>query len=265
VTERNFSTRAELEHALHDLASFIEYPPEPALAPAVRVRIEQEAAKAPQRISPWSVLLGALRRPAFAVVAALVAVSVMFIAWPSGRIAVANWLGLQDIRITYEEPPEGIGNELSLGEQTTLFEAQARVDFDILVPADLGVPDSVFLSPLSGGMVNLVYGADGDLPAAPGTDVGVIVTQFRSSLDEEFFFKYVPQSANVEEVPVRAERGYWIDEPHQLTFADPDGEFGQVGNRLSAPSLVWEEAGVVFRVESALSREDAIAIAEALR
>lgn len=265
MTDQYFSSRSELEHALHDLASFIEYPPEPALAPAVRVRIEQEAAGVPQRISPWSVLLGELRRPAFALVAALVAVSVMFIAWPSGRIAVANWLGLQDIRISYEEPPEGIGNELSLGEQTTLFEAQARVDFDILVPVDLGTPDSVFLSPVAGGMVNLVYRADGDLPAAPGTDVGVIITQFHSSLDEEFFFKYVPQSANVEEVPVRAEQGYWIDEPHQLTYLDPDEEFGQVANRLSGPSLVWEETGVVFRVESALSREDAIAIAESLR
>jgi hypothetical protein len=265
VTEQYFASRAQLEHALHDLGAFIEYPPEPALAPAVRARIEGDAATAPQTISPWSALLSALRRPAFAAVAALVAVSVMFIAWPAGRIAVANWLGLQDIRITYEEPPEGIGNELSLGEQATLFEAQARVDFDILVPADLGTPDSVFLSPVAGGMVNLVYGTDDDLPAAPGTDVGVIVTQFRSSLDEEFFFKYVPQSANVEEVPVRAEQGYWIDEPHQLTYVDPGGGFGQVENRLSGPSLVWEETGVVFRVESALSRQDAVAIAESLR
>jgi hypothetical protein len=265
VTDQYFQSRAELEHALHGLASFIEYPPEPALAPAVRARIEQDAARVPQRVSAWSVLLGSLRRPAFAAVAALVALSVMFIAWPSGRIAVANWLGLQDIRITYEEPPEGIGTELSLGEQTTLFEAQARVDFDILVPADLGTPDTVFLSRVAGGMVNLVYGADGDLPAAPRTDVGVIVTQFRSRLDEQFFFKYIPQSANVEEVPVRAEQGYWIDEPHQLTYVDPDGEFGQVGNRLSGPSLVWEESDVVFRVESALSRDDAIAVAESLR
>jgi hypothetical protein len=265
VTDQYFSSQAQLEDALHDLAAFIEYPPEPALAPAVRARIEQDAAGAPQTMSPWSALLEALRRPAFAAVAALVAVSVMFIAWPAGRIAVANWLGLEDIRITYEEPPEGIGNELSLGEQTTLFEAQARVDFDILVPAALGAPDSVYISPLSGGMVNLVYAADEDLPAAPESDVGVIVTEFRSSLDEEFFFKYVPQSANVEEVPVRGEQGYWIDEPHQLTYVDPGGEFGQVDNRLSGPSLVWEEAGVVFRIESALSRENAIAIAESLR
>ena len=265
MTDQYFSSRTELEHALHDLAPFIDYPPEPALAPAVRARIEQEAANAQPSVSPWSVLLGALRRPAFAAAAALVAVSVMFIAWPAGRIAVANWLGLEDIRITYEEPPEGVGNELSLGEHMTLFEAQGRVDFDILVPENFGPPDSVYYSPLAGGMVNLVYAASDDLPAAPGTDVGVIVTQFRSGLDEEFFFKYVPRSANVEEVPVRAEQGYWIDEPHQLTFVDPDGEFGQVGNRLSGASLVWEEAGVVFRVESALSRENAIAIGESLR
>jgi hypothetical protein len=265
VTERFFSSHAELEHALHDLAAFIEYPPEPALAPAVRQLIEQEPVKVRQKASPWSGLLGAFRQPAFTAVAALVAVCVVFIAWPAGRIAVAHWLGLEDIRITYEEPPEGVGNELSLGEQTTLFEAQGRVDFDILVPEGLGAPDSVYFSPVAGGMVNLVYAASDDLPAAPGTDVGVIVTQFRSRLDEQFFFKYVPHSANVEEVAVRAEQGYWIDEPHQLTYVDPGGEFGQVANRLSAPSLVWEETGVVFRIESALSRDDAVALAESLR
>jgi hypothetical protein len=263
VTERAFSSQAELERALYGLAPFIEYPPEPPIATKVLTRLERQ--ETPPRVSPWTALLSALRRPAFAPVAALVAICMVFIAWPSGRVAVANWLGLEDIRITYEAPPEGVGSQLLLGERVTLFEAGARVDFDVLVPAALGEPDAVYFSPIAGGMANLVYEARGDVPAAPGTDVGVIVTQFRSSLDEQFFFKYVPHSGNVEEVAVRAEQGYWIDEPHELTFMDPAGQFGQVRSRLSGPSLVWEEGGVVFRIESALSQANAIAIAESLR
>jgi hypothetical protein len=265
VTERYFSSQAELEGALYDLAAFIEYPAEPALAPEVRRRIEAAPDDRRQKTPLLYGLLASLRRPAFAAVAAIVAVCVLFIAWPTGRVAVANWLGLEDVRITYEEPPRGAGSELSLGEQKTLFEAQARVDFDILVPQTLGEPDVVYYGPLAGGMVNLVYEAQGDLRAAPGTDVGLIVTEFRSRLDEEFLLKYVPQSANVEEVSVRGQQGYWIDEPHELTYVDQGGEFGRLRNRLSAPSLVWQENSVVYRIEADVSRERAIAIAESLR
>ena len=57
-------------------------------------------------------------------------------------------------------------------------------------------------------------------------------------------------------VPVRvgSEPGYWIEGPHQLVL--PDG--GTL--RLGGGVLIWTRDGVTYRLESTLSKADALAV-----
>jgi hypothetical protein len=259
VTEASFP---QLERALADIGRAIDYPPDPRLVAAVRRRIE-----ATPRPTAWESFVASLRRPAFAVVAAVVAVSAFLIVSEPARIAVADWLGLDDVRVTFEPPPEqGIARAMGLGERTSLNEAEERVGFDVLVPAQLGDPDEVYLDErVSSGMVSLVYAADENLPAAGDKGAGLIVTQFEASLDDsEAFTKFARFDTTVSEIEVRGVTGYWIAGPHDLYFRDDEGEEGFEASRLVGAALVWQEEGLVIRIESGLSRIEALEIAQTL-
>jgi hypothetical protein len=253
----------EVERALVDIGRLIDYPPEPALATAVRRRIQS----APRR-SAWESFLDSLRRPAFGAVAIVVITCVFLMASESARIAVADWLGFDDVRITFDEPPERlIGRTLSLGESMSLEEARAEVDFDVLVPKKLGDPDEVYFNPsVSSGMVSLLYAANEELPAAGEEGAGVLITQFEATLrGNDYFTKFAEHDTSVTEVEVRGKRGFWVDMPHVLNFNDAEGVPGAENSRLSGPALLWQEGDLVIRIESALTQAEVIELAESLQ
>jgi hypothetical protein len=261
VTEPSFSI-AEVERSLRALGKAIEYPPQPDLALGVRRRIQA----VPQPAPAWRRGMLPLRRPAAVLVAAVVVLSAFLIVSEPARIAVADWLGLDDVRITFEPPPEPVAGHLGLGERVSLQEAQDAVRFDVLVPATLGPPDEVYLDGrVSSGMVSLVYAVGDDLPEAGGRGAGLIVTQFEATLrDSEVFTKFVNFETIVSEVEVRGVRGYWIGAPHDLFFRDVQGDETFERSRLVGPALVWQEGDRVFRIESQLSQSEVIEIAETL-
>lgn len=248
-----------LERMLTDLGDRVAWPPEDDLAPSVRSRLEtEEAAGRPRR---WA--------HALAVAAVLlVVVAGILTASPAAREAVADLLEMGGVRITTGIPvPDVPGASLDLGEAVTLREALARVEFPVLVPRDpdLGPPQAVFhREPPRGGQVSLVWEARAGLPAAPGTEVGLLITQFTGSLDP-VLEKVLDPETDLEAVMVRGERGLWIEgAPHRLSYLSPDGEVLEDELRLAANVLLWEEEGVTYRVESALDREDALRIARSL-
>jgi hypothetical protein len=253
-----------LESALTALGRAVEYPPEPAVAAAVRARIE---AGAPARV-PWPERVWLkLRRPAFAAAAAVVIAAGAVLVTPPAREAVADWLGFDDVRVTFDEPPvPPAGEDLFLGTPVSLSEARSRVDFDVRVPAELGAPDEVYYSPIvSNGQVSLVYRERSALPASVGTDVGALVTQFEASfLRNDFYEKFVRPSTNVVETTVNGVPALWIDQPHSLIYRGADGVVANEDSRLSGPSLVWEEDGMLLRLESRLDLDRAIEVAESL-
>jgi hypothetical protein len=69
----------------------------------------------------------------------------------------------------------------------------------------------------------------------------------------------------VSEVTVRGVNGYWIDAPHELFYIDTEGEEAVQESRLAGPALVWQEGSRVFRIESELSRPEAVQVAESMR
>ena len=263
-----------LENELRSLALAIDYPEERDLAGAVRARIEARPAVRPgfaTRAAWWlRNVARALREPALAATMVVVVASLFLMVSPSARVAVADWLGFDDVRVTFDEPPvrpePPVGNQLRLGAEVTLAEARTLVDFEVLVPAELGAPDEIYHSRfVSDGQISLVYRERDDLPMAPGSSVGAIVTQFEADfLDQQFYEKFPPRTATVQEVEVAGVRGVWIDRPHAIIFRGADGNVDAEDSRLSGPSLIWEKDGIVYRLESNLPLDRAVVVAESL-
>lgn len=278
----------DLERALIDLGPRLAYPPTPDLAPAVRARLaaHPHARRPPRRgfFTPrWGLALAAV----FVLLA-----GIPLVVSPSARTAVAERLGLRGVKITYVPTapaptpasptgaPVPVEVHLGLGEPLTLAEAPARVPYRVLLPSlpDLGPPDQVFVTQVvPGGQVALVYRPRPGIPdtteagvrprpGLPGTGVGILLTQFRGDFAPEFLGKGIGPGTRLEQVTVNGAPGYWIEgQPHALFYRDANGEIHDDRVRLAGNTLLWEQDGLTLRLESALTREEALRIAESVR
>jgi hypothetical protein len=267
----------DLEGALADLATSLEFPPTPDLAAAVGARLGEAPAPAPARARPrrWLAGLAGWRRLAVAGMVAVLLAAAVLIASPGTREAVARRLGLRGVGIQIGGPPPSTATtrpedriDLGLGDQVTLEEARRRVGFPVLVPGAAGLqqPAAVFVnqSVPEGGRVDLVYRAQPGLPASPFTDVGLLVTQFRGQPTPDFL-KKVSRLGLVEEVTVGGEPGYWFSgEPHFFTYLDANGDFQEEQTRLAGNTLIWQRGELTLRIEGELSKEEALRIAESM-
>ena len=61
-------------------------------------------------------------------------------------------------------------------------------------------------------------------------------------------------------------RGVWLEgAPHLLVVPDARGQFRQDRVRLAGNVLLWEQNGLLLRLEGAFSRDEALAIAASVR
>jgi hypothetical protein len=244
-----------LERRLEALGASLEFPPSPDLVPGVRAALRP----APRRIR-W-------RRLAPALAALMLTLAGVLVLSPGARDAVAGWLGLHNVRIHRGAPaPVPIGTDLQLGNPTTLADARARVGWHVYVP-DIGEPHDVYYDePPLGGRVSLVYAAGNDLPRAPQTGVGLLIGEFRISIGSFFVEKTAGTGTSLEEVSVGDDRGFWLSgAPHILLYRDANGNVLQASARKAGNVLLWEHNGVTIRMESALSKADAIRLALTFR
>ena len=281
-------TDPELEQVLTRLGRHVAYPPIPDIASRVRATLESSDAISnsrarffqriprPGRASPWDVRLALL---AACLLAALAASVVLL---PDVRTAIANRLGLRGAEIRWLDetpppPPSPVGRSLMLGRPVMLAEAQAAVRFPVLIPAaaGIGVPQEIYVS--GGGadaMISFVYPAATGLPAVGETGAGALLTQFAGRTERSLIEKGLvspstsgqPESL-LEPVTVHGEPGFWISgAPHAVFFVCSGvGECRQEPYRLAGDVLLWEHEGVTLRLESGLSRDAALAIAETVR
>ena len=248
---------SELERTLAEVGGRIEWPEAADLTRSVRVAIGEGS---PRRFSPARIL-------AYAAILAALVVAASLVSFPGVRTAVADFLGIGGVRIDTEGSAPTPAAELDLGTQVSLTGARGAVEFDVRMPAALGRPDSIWLDTgVSGGQVALAYEASSELPAAPGTDLGALVTQFPDAEVAEAALKKVTGSqrgTTYEPVTLEGAQGFWISgEPHVIAYLDPDGNFRSETVRLAGNVLLWEAGGVTYRIESTLSKAKAIAIAE---
>jgi hypothetical protein len=266
----------DLERALADLATSLEFPVTPDLAAAVSARLEQAPAPAPARRRWWPAGLVGWRRLAVAGLAAVLLAAAVLVASPGTREAVARRLGLRGIGVQIGGPPPptatstpGARLDLGLGERVTLEEARRRVDFPVLVPTAPGFsqPDAVFVDQAvpAGGRVDLVYKGRPGLPASSFTDAGLLITQFRGQPEPDFL-KKVSGAGLVQFVSVGGEPGYFFSgEPHFFTYQDSAGQFREERTRLAGNTLIWQRGDLTLRLEGEVPRDEAIRIAESMR
>ena len=252
----------DLERVLRDLGDHLDYPEAPHLPAAVRARLVES----PTRRRPWFDA-GAHRRVLVvaAVVAFVAASTVAF--WTPARRAVADLFGLPGVRFINEPAPVAPGSGLRLGEKVGLAEAGRRVDFPVQVPSSLGPPDSVYVDAAAAEtVVSLVYRPGPELPEAGSTGVGLLLSQFRGRLETDVLAKFLGPGSRMEAVSVDGRPGYWLPgPPHVVLYLDPRGEVREDTARLAANVLLWDDGGVIRRLESSLPRDAALALARSVR
>ena len=271
----------DLSVELEGLGRALAWPPTPSLAATVVSRLER--APVSRRIGgmPFGWLA---RRPLRrATVLALVALLVV------AGIVTALGLGVPGIRILFGPTPTpspsvvtsgapsaspttpsagGLGAALALGRRVGIAEAQAAADYPIVQPTlpSLPPPDEIWLEGNGAdAVVSFVWRARGR-PAAPGTDVGLLLTEFRGSIDRTLFEKMVGSGTTVEPLTVAGAAGYWLSgAPHDVLVRLPSGDIRSDRVRLAGNVLMWTRGPLTLRLETASGKDDAVQIGTSVR
>lgn len=250
------SRHPHLENQLTELAKSVDWP-EADVTTQVRRRIVAPPGEIRKVRVGWKVAVAA----AFAIAAIMVV--------PAGRQAVADLLSVAGIEITFtgNEPSSGT-NPIDLGEQTTLEAASSHVDFPLALPTleTIEEPDGVYLETGPPAVVHITWDTEPDRPAIPGTDIGLLLTQFASPAEGTVLSKDLTSDTDAERTSVGGQEALWLDgAPHELTYQTTDGTSTQQISRLAGNVLLWEKDGVTYRLESGLEMGEAQRIAETLR
>jgi hypothetical protein len=138
--------------------------------------------------------------------------------------------------------------------ETTLEAAQAKVSFPVRLPAypeDLGTPTRVFLQE-NNLMVILVW-TD---PANP-QKASLSLHEIKSG--SILVGKFEPRV--IQETQVNGQYAVWVEGPYLVRLTHGDIDFRRT---VDGNTLIWEEGGITYRLESDLAVEEAVKIAESL-
>ena len=262
-------TQESLERDLIRLAHTLPYPTTPPIAGRVVERLRTAASGRTRRVNwKWGVVavlivlaLLMLVPPARAAVVEIIQIGVVRILRfpnppsPATAVPVPSSQPLPEAPRTATPAPTTIPALPDLAGETTLPAAQAKLDFPILLPAyprDLGHPDRVFLQTMGSPMLVLVW-LDPDHPGVA-----------RLSLDEIApgnwsITKYNPPV--IEQVTIRGQPGIWTEGPYMLQASN--GNY-VVQRMVEGRVLIWTQGQITYRLETALSLEEAVKIAESL-
>ena len=257
-------TDVELERALRDLGPRYPYPLTPNLASRVRGRIMAQPVAPSRRLELWR----DPRRLALVAAVLLVLLGAAAIANPATRDAIAHFFHVRGVIVNRQASPLPSFSPvtpLDLGRRTTLVDAQSKVKFTIAVPAELGAPDAVYVvSGVPGGEVALAYTPRPGIPLVTQTGLGVLMTEFRGDLVPGFIGKSLEPGTTAQEVSVNGDPGWWIAGKPHMIVVQVNGQERPETLRMAANTLIWDHAGVTYRIESGLSKADAFRIAAGL-
>jgi hypothetical protein len=143
----------------------------------------------------------------------------------------------------------------SLAGETTLEAAQADLSFPVRLPtypADLGKPERVFLQE-DGPMLILVW-------TDPANPQNVLLSLYEIGPESVMIHKFAPRV--IQETQVNGQYAVWVEGPYLVQLTD--GTYAQ-RMLVAGNTLIWEENGITYRLESDLSLGEAVKIAESLK
>jgi hypothetical protein len=146
---------------------------------------------------------------------------------------------------------------LDLAGETSLEEAARNADILIELPTyppDLGMPDRVYLQRLDGQMLVLVW-----LDPADTEKVHLSLHLF-SVTDNMFLSKHQP--VTILETTVAGNPAVWAEGPYLLKYSNGDIDLARM---IEGHVLIWEQAGITYRLETDLPLEKAVSIAESIQ
>jgi hypothetical protein len=194
-----------------DLAALAAWPETPDLAPAVLRRI----AAAPRR--------RVRRRLVVALAAAVILVP---------AAALAAYLGLRHVQVQRRPLPPT--QKLVLGRRMTLDQAVRAAGFSPLVPRAFAA--------------GTVYVTERRITIVRGR---LLLAQERGDLPGILLRKVTGVNGIALRVRVNGRRGIWFPHVTAYFWRDPRGGFRNAQPIRSGPSLVWEQDGLVLRLEGA--------------
>jgi hypothetical protein len=202
-----------------------------------------------------------VKRPVWSMVAVLafVLLCVSLLASPV-RARVVEWLRIGAVRIFPIDPdipfvpslPSDAASGLnSLAGETTLTAALEKAGFDLKIPLELGEPDRVYYQELDRARLVIMLWRDreqGDLALYQIAGPVSIINK-----------RYV---GDIEETTVGSEWAVWVEGPYQL-YIETGTEIDI--RAVEGSTLLWQQDGITYRLESHLTLDEARRIAQSLQ
>jgi hypothetical protein len=139
--------------------------------------------------------------------------------------------------------------------EMTLEEAQQAVDYPILLPSyppDLSRPDRIFVQDADGAMTILVW-------IDPQHPDDVLMSLHFLPAGSWAIKKVEP--TRIQDTTVNGHRAIWAIGPYPIRYSNGGMDFIRL---IDGHVLIWEGGNVTYRLETKLSLEEAIKVAESL-
>lgn len=257
----------DLTAALAELGERLAFPPaaDPVAAAVGRIRTAATAS-GPPMVAPRRPL--GIRRRVLLAAAAVVLVAALVWTIPGSRRAVARWLGIGSVTVTFTETiPETAGRKYELGAPVSLADAVAtaeRAGWTLRAPISAGPPGRAFVGQPAES-VTLAWTPSADLPAIEDSRLGLVLTVMPGTTDAGGMSKQASRGTTIELLRVADGPAYWISgRPHEVVITNSDGDMVHETSRLAGNTLVWTEGDLTYRLESSLERDDALKLAASL-
>lgn len=255
----------EFENKLRSLANGMEYPRTPNIAGSVTTRLRTTTRpRFNSKALAWSLTI-----------ILVLCSSLMLI--PPARAAILEFIQIGVVRIfpqpvapTIEPnqtaaplsptPSPQASNQLPILDRmvgkTTLADAQKKVEFPIVLPeypADLGEPDYVYVQDADGQLVILIW-------LEPQKPDEIRMSLYIISNGSWVVGKNQPKT--IQETRVGKNRAVWTTGPYPVVISNGNIQFEYL---VSGHGLIWGDLNVTYRLETRLSMEETVKIAESLK
>jgi hypothetical protein len=144
----------------------------------------------------------------------------------------------------------------NLAGEMTLDEAQKAVNYPILLPSyppDVGKPDRIFVQDADGKMTVLVW-------LDPQHPDQILMSLHFLPAGSWAIKKIEP--THIQDTTVNSQRAIWAIGPYPLRLSNGDLDFVRL---IDGHVLIWEQGDITYRLETDLSLEEAVKIAESLQ